>query len=273
MRLFPLFSWRLATIIGVTVFVAALAVSAVASADTGDGQVPSAAPGSIVGPMAWIPEGGPRILKGSGQLDPGTSTAQPQPSPFSGKRVGLQAGHWQTANAPAELASLRSSTGASAAGYREVDLNLKIARLVAGILESKGIEVDVLPTTLPVKYQADAFVAIHADAAGSAARGYKIARSGRSAIPAQDDALVSSLYSAYGKATGLPTNGDFTDAMRYYYAFTSSRLQHTVAAITPAAIVEMGYLTNALDRSLMVNSSDRVAQGIAQGILDFLSHK
>jgi len=59
--------------------------------------------------------------------------------------------------------------------------------------------------------------------------------------------------------------------MLYYYAFNNSRLQHTVASTTPAAIFEAGFLTNSADRSYLVNQTDEVAQGIAQGITDFLS--
>jgi N-acetylmuramoyl-L-alanine amidase len=200
-----------------------------------------------------------------------SNSDQEQTLHFSGKRVGIQAGHWQTADAPAELASLRSATGASAGGYNEVDLNVKIAKQVAAILEQQGIQVDLLPTTVPVKYQADAFVSLHSDAAGSTAHGFKAARSSRSLIPTKDDALVNSLYSKYGEVTGLPTNGAITTNMTGYYAFYTTKRQYTVAATTPSAIIEMGFLTNTSDRKLMVNQSDTVAQGIAQGIMDFLS--
>jgi hypothetical protein len=255
-------------IAGLVAMVAALAACSVAAADVGSpaSNVSSAFGhagwGSTVRNVALVPG----VVIGEALPAPSAPPAQP-----AIKRVGIQAGHWLTADAPDELASLRTSTGAEAAGYREVDLNLKIANLVADILRGKGIQVDVLPTTIPVKYQADAFVAIHSDADGSAARGFKIARNGRSLIPAQDDALMQSLYSAYGKITGLPTSDAITSAMRYYYAFSAARREHTVADNTPAAIVEMGYLTNSRDRNLMLDSSDVVANGIAQGILDFLN--
>ncbi len=199
---------------------------------------------------------------------------QPEPPSLAGKRVGLQVGHWQCADLPSELASLRSSTGGSGGGYREVDLNLKVAQSVADILQQQGIQVDVMPATVPVKYKADAFVAIHADAnASSRPRGFKAARSPRSSIPTQDDALVASLYAEYASATGFPRSTAITNNMLYYYAFASSRIDHTVDALTPAAIIEIGYLTNPTDRAFIVNSTNVVAAGVARGILQFLTEQ
>lgn len=153
-----------------------------------------------------------------------------------------------------------------------MDVNLKVAQLVADILRQQGVQVDVLPATIPVKYKADAFVAIHADAnASSRPRGFKAARSPRSLIPAKDDALVAALYDEYIAATGFPRSTAITNNMLYYYAFASSRVQHSVDGMTPAAIVEIGYLTNPTDRALMLNSTDVVATGIARGIMRFLS--
>ena len=216
--------------------------------------------------------GGRESAAAPSEASPGSAVEQSQLPSLVGKRVGLQVGHWQCADLPSELASLRSSTGASSGGYREVDLNLKVAQLVADILRQQGIQVDVLPATIPVKYKADAFVAIHADAnASSRPRGFKAARSPRSLIPAKDDALVAALYDEYIAATGFPRSTAITNNMLYYYAFASSRIQHSVDGATPAAIVETGYLTNPTDRALMLNSTDVVASGIARGIMRFLS--
>lgn len=208
-----------------------------------------------------------------GREAPESTVEQSKPAPAVGKRVGLQVGHWQCANLPAEFASLRRSTGGSGGGYQEVDVNLKVARLVATILEQNGVYVDLLPATVPVKYQADAFVAIHCDAnSSSGPRGFKAARSGRSAIPNVDDALVKAIYDDYIAATGFPRSSAITNNMLYYYSFNSNRSNsHTVASTTPAAIVELGYLTNPIDRAVIVNSTEIVADGLARGILSFLN--
>ncbi|MDE0227352.1 MAG: hypothetical protein OXJ62_00675, partial [Spirochaetaceae bacterium] len=46
-------------------------------------------------------------------------------------RVGLQIGHLDSAQLPAELSRLRGSTGAYAAGVKEVDVNRAVAEAAA----------------------------------------------------------------------------------------------------------------------------------------------
>src|SRR4028118_2251641 len=83
-------------------------------------------------------------------------------------RVGLQVGHWKSNELPDELARLRTSTGASAGGLREYQVNLDVAERAAGYLRGYGVAVDILPATVPVNYRADAFVALHAAGSASA---------------------------------------------------------------------------------------------------------
>jgi hypothetical protein len=59
--------------------------------------------------------------------------------------------------------------------------------------------------------------------------------------------------------------------MQAYYAFNWGRYQHTAAAHTPAAILEMGYLSNDDDRAMLTDNADRVATGITNGIVRFLA--
>src|SRR5256885_12053320 len=73
----------------------------------------------------------------------------PKSLPTGPRRVGIQVGHWKTDEAPAELDRLVVQTGASWEGINEVDVNLDIAQRVAVILNTKGIAVDLLPTTVP----------------------------------------------------------------------------------------------------------------------------
>lgn len=75
-----------------------------------------------------------------------TLLVKPDGSPF---RVGIQAGHWKTSELPTELASLRTSTGASGSGWREVDINLDIAKRVVALLEQQGVQTDLIPSTVP----------------------------------------------------------------------------------------------------------------------------
>jgi sugar/nucleoside kinase (ribokinase family) len=140
------------------------------------------------------------------------------------------------------------------------------------LLRERGVDVDVLSATVPPDYQADAFIAIHADGdVRGALRGYKIARSPMSQIPAWDDALVDWLYAEYGRVTGLPRDDEhISRRMLFYYAFNNRRYAYAIAPSTPAAIVEAGFMTSAADRALLVGASDRAAAGLAAGILGFL---
>jgi hypothetical protein len=193
-------------------------------------------------------------------------------NPPGPKRVGLQAGHWQHALAPDELADLRTNPGAYGGGKWEWEVNLDIARRTAEYLRAAGVEVDILPTTIPVRYRAHAFVTIHADGDLSGTlTGYKVAGPGFSATPEADAVLVAALNSEYGPATGLSRqDNQISRRMTGYYAFNARRYQHAVAPGVPQAIIETGFMTSASDRRLLIGDPDRAARGIANGILRFL---
>ena len=183
--------------------------------------------------------------------------------------VVLQAGHWRSHELPDEFARLRTSTGASAGGVREVDLNVDIAHRVAEYLRGWGNEAYVLPATVPPNYHADAFVAIHSDGhTNTSARGYKVATYYRDWVASS--ALVREIEEEYGRQTGLPKDWRITDNMRGYYPFNSGLYEHTIAEDTPGAIVEMGFLSNPQDRGFMIANRDLVARAIALGIARFL---
>ncbi len=187
-------------------------------------------------------------------------------------RVGLQAGHWRSSELPEELAVLRTSTGASAGGIDEVDVNVDVARRIAARLRDRGIVVDVLPATVPPGYEADAFIALHADGSGNEeARGYKLAAP-RRASP-ESNRLLAAIGAEYGRRTGLPRNTAITAAMLDYYAFNSDGLEHAIDDDTPAVIVEMGFVTKARDRATLSERRDVIARALADGILRYLDER
>ncbi len=196
--------------------------------------------------------------------------AAPLYNPPGTRRIGLQAGHWLTDQVPAELGRLQG--GSSGGGKAEWQVNLDVSQRTAALLEADGFDVDVLPSTIPPRYQAHVFVALHADGdVSGAGRGFKIARPGFSSIPSVDDKLVDTLNNVYAAATGLPRDDEhITLRMRYYYAFNSRRYCHAVATGVPQAIVEMGYMTSGTDRQWLIGNPDRLARGLADGITAFL---
>ncbi|MFP3895730.1 MAG: N-acetylmuramoyl-L-alanine amidase [Anaerolineales bacterium] len=169
-------------------------------------------------------------------------------------RVGIVAGHWQ-----------HDSGAVCADGLEEVELNLQIARAVALIMRKHGYNVQVLPEFSPELngYQAAVFLSIHCDSCTQDLSGFKIARMTHSARPEEEDKLVNTLYRTYSEATGLQPHYDtITEDMRQYHALRQ------IAAETPGAIIECGFMGG--DRHLLTEEQDRVAVGIANGLLTFL---
>jgi N-acetylmuramoyl-L-alanine amidase len=81
---------------------------------------------------------------------------------------------------------------------------------------------------------------------------------------------VDALTKEYAASTALPLNDQITADMTDYYAFAWFRYEHALAPHTPAAILEMGYLSNSGDRALLTEQQGAVAQGVANGVLRFL---
>ena len=245
--------------------------------------VPAGAPLGMIGAdpddpddpwSAAAPPGGV-IVQGPGPTAAPNATGTlripvPKNVPTGPRRVAIQAGHWKSDEAPDELRRLIPQTGAEWEGVTEVEINLDIAQRVGVILNSKGIAVDILPTTIPVGYVADAFVALHGDSDGvGEVSGFKMAHGARRGP--YEDALLNDIKGAYGAATGLDYDGTrISRNMTGYFAFNWSRFQHAVAAHTPAVILEMGFVSNDNDRALMLDRADLVAVAIATGVMKFL---
>lgn len=186
-------------------------------------------------------------------------------------RVGLQVGHLDAADQPAELESLRVSTGATWDGVDEVDVNLAIAMELAERLEEAGIVVDLLPATVPPRYRADVFLSIHVDANTDEDRnGYKSAHF----IPARNPAeMLLKLKVDRAVLSSTPLSDDdrnVTGNMFRYYAFNNRQYRHAVHPRTPGLLVELGYLSNGADGRLLADP-DVLVSALARGVLGFLT--
>jgi hypothetical protein len=190
----------------------------------------------------------------------------PVPLDHAGPRwVSLQVGHWRNEGLPEELKHLDGHTGASAGGVNEVDVNLAVARLTAALLQARGYQVEILDATVPVSYTTDLFLAIHADGSPRTGwRGFKAVAPWDS-VPASDQ-FVGFLYEEYGKSTSLPVDVVTTDSMADYYAFSPVRYRHALSPGVPAALLEMGFVTNPEDRKVLATQQEAMAWGIANGI-------
>jgi N-acetylmuramoyl-L-alanine amidase len=170
-------------------------------------------------------------------------------------KVGIVAGHWE------------SDSGAICPdGLTEVEINLEIARRVVSLLTQSGYDAEMLSEFSDQLdgYQAAVLVSIHADSCNvPEATGFKVARVSSSRVPELEDQLVACLIERYHEATGLSFHrNSFTYDMTEYHAF------YEIAPETPAAIIEIGFMS--ADRDLLTKKQDRVAQGIVNGIKCFV---
>lgn len=216
-------------------------------------------------PVALAPPGG-AIIQGAlvRLVKPKVDLTEP-------RRVGIQIGHYQTAAIPKEYGTrLPEQTGASFAGYDEVNINEDIAERIGKLLTAQGVKVDLIATTVPAGYIADVFIALHCDSDGvGEISGFKMAHGTRRGP--YEEKLLQAVRSTYAAGTGLDYDaGHITRNMLQYYAQNWSRYQHATSAFTPSVILEMGFISNRSDRALLVDQPDRVATAIAKGILNFL---
>jgi N-acetylmuramoyl-L-alanine amidase len=188
-----------------------------------------------------------------------TPSQVPTPTP-SVPHIGVVAGHWG------------HDDGASCPdGLTEVEVNLDVARGVVRSLRALGYRVDLLQEFDPQldDYVADALVSIHADScqyfpnATPPATGFKVASVVDSAVPEEEQRLVACLTERYGQQTGLVFHeNSITGHMTQYHTF------YEIDPWTPGAIIETGFMM--LDRDLLTQRPDLVAQGIVDGIICFI---
>lgn len=205
---------------------------------------------------------------------PTATPAPPTPDPNRPPRVGLQVGHWKIAEHADEMARLRGFSGTYYRGYDEWELNIVIATAAQALLEAQGVTVDLLPARIPIGYEADAFLSVHVDGVtgptAATRRGWKVAAPFRASRASEG--LAAALAAAYPAVTGLPSDDEeASNNLRAYYAFASYRYWHSVAPTTPAAIIEVGFMTHPADRELILERPELLAEGIARGVLDYLA--
>ena len=192
-------------------------------------------------------------------------TAQPESNfvatPQPQLRIGVVAGHAGNDSG----AVCRDSNGNVT--ITEADVNLGIATRVQKILTDEGYQVDLLNEfdTRLNGYRAVALVSIHNDSCeyvNDEATGFKVAAAVNTHDFNRATRLTECLRERYQNVTGLHFHaGSITNDMRGYHAFSE------INPNTIAAIIETGFLN--LDQDLLVKETDKVAYGVARGILCF----
>ena len=188
----------------------------------------------------------------------------PTPTPSPKPRIGLVAGHWGGEEG-------LDSGAVCPDGLTEVEVNLKIATMVQEILTREGYEVDVLKEfdRRLSEYQAMALVSIHNDSCdyvNDQATGYKVAAAPSTIFPEKATRLTNCLSERYKTITGMQFHyNTVTRDMTEYHAF------YEIHSNTTAAIIETGFLN--LDRDILTNKTEMVAEGVASGILCFVRNE
>src|SRR5690349_10661884 len=153
----------------------------------------------------------------------------------------------------------------------EADVNLKIAAIVQQQLTQKGYQVDLLREfdTRLNGYRALAIVSIHNDSCdyvNDEATGFKVAAALNTNDLNRANRLTACLVDRYENVTNLTFHaGSITADMREYHAFRE------IDPNTVAAIIETGFLN--LDREILTKHTDRIAEGVVEGILCFANNE
>ena len=169
------------------------------------------------------------------------------------------------------------NAGAEGNGYREQDLVYNIGVLLARILQNYGYETrlsrknpDVIlgtsnATSLATRvneanaWGADYFISLHTNASvnpmasGSEAYVYSLTSS---AYP-----LAQSILEQLNLSTGLRNRG--VQPRPGLYVLRKTQM--------PAVLVELGFITSPVDSTLMADAPQRFAQGVADGIVDYIN--
>ncbi|GIW66346.1 MAG: hypothetical protein KatS3mg095_0244 [Candidatus Parcubacteria bacterium] len=184
-------------------------------------------------------------------------------------KIAIQIGHLiNEEELPLELKKV-SKVGAVISNIKEVDINKGVGYKIKEILERDNYNVEILTAIIPQNYYADVFISIHSNSAGEFTSGFMIS------TPFKDysglaNKLKSILIKEYSKETGLNYINKTTTNMTHYYAFNWSKFKRTIHPKTPAIIIEMGNMRNKNDLNILLNSQDKIAQGIAKAIKIFL---
>jgi N-acetylmuramoyl-L-alanine amidase len=153
----------------------------------------------------------------------------------------------------------------------EADVNYQIATLVQKKLVDRGYQVDLLQEfdTRLNGYRAVAIVSIHNDSCqfiNDQATGFKVTSALNTRDANRAGRLLACLVDRYHAATGLQFHANsITPDMTSYHAFSE------IDPNTVAAIIETGFLN--LDREILTEHTDQVADGVVNGILCFVNNE
>lgn len=161
-------------------------------------------------------------------------------------------------------------------GIREVDIVIDIGLQVSRLLQRQGVvvyltrtsnaeDVDLAPrVSLAERVRASAFVSIHANAISMSRPDVNGLEAFYAPGSAQGRELAETIYNAVQRNANV--RGRSLRSARFYVIRRTSM---------PAALIETGFVTGAVDAPMLASSAHRaqIANGITQGILEFLNRR
>ena len=196
-------------------------------------------------------------------------TDQKEPSelptllPNDQSRIGIVAGHWGF--------DTGHVCGNELNNVQEVDVNLRVATMVRNILVKAGYTVDLLHEFDPSlsDYTGLALLAIHNDTCdfiNESASGFKVSSTAHVSYPAEAKKFNDCLVDRYQRNTDLPFRGStISSDSDMFYAYNMINNYMT------ASVIETGYLN--LDYRFLTEKTEKVAQGLAEGILCYINNE
>jgi N-acetylmuramoyl-L-alanine amidase len=172
-------------------------------------------------------------------------------------RIGIQIGHYK-----------HNDGFVCPDGIKEVDVDYVLANKVSLLLGASQITAEVMNEydLNLLNYKANALISIHTRSCtdpSAAASGFTLGTSVSAKETEKTNALAACLAEQYSSNTGLVFN---------YQVIPDDQINsHTFLDInpqTPAVQIEAGSL--AVDRGILIDGSDRAANGITAGILCYL---
>ena len=170
------------------------------------------------------------------------------------------------------------NAGAESSGTREQDMNFEVGVRLAALLNANpdfearlsrpAPETQLGDTTTASSlkarvdaannWPADYFISLHCNAntnpAISGTEAYVFAMETRA------EEMAGDILEGISDMTGLRDRGVYARPTLYVLRETAM----------PAALIELGYLTNSNDRAMLVNDPESFARGIYNGLLEFL---
>ncbi len=187
--------------------------------------------------------------------------------------IGIQAGHGNGDPGAAFCSNQKEDSNLK----NEADINYSIAKEVennlTGLDPNFRVSLFVGGDQKIRGFDGDVFISLHSDQGVPGVSGYKISRYGGIAglgtngSGDDSDQLVATLWEEYGKSTELQKDlnpGHYPTRMLNYYALD------WISKKTPGVIIEMGWLCD--DLPILLFQQEKVAEGIANGILRFLQY-